>query len=579
MLNRLPVSVQITLPLLVIAVGMLVAGYFINTKSLDDALRARERERLNAAVSVFVEHLEEEQKSLRSIASLASRNGKFQEAFRGYVRDASSADVLGGVLEGLFDELDAGLIMAVDERGRVVGSRSRTNTLKVGADVSALWSVSDALNGEPSVSLFIHRGKWHLSAAEPLLMDGSVLGVLVVGVPVDDSFATHMVRNLGVDISLSTRQNIIATSYAGRMRTFDRDIIMMLFDHADKDVFVNNDDARQMYLYKSIKIVNEEFALIIDTDTSEMSAIQDDKTRELIRYSVLAFVLVFIIGGVLASAFNTPLRGLTLKAVAVRDLYAAGASPVPATGNEIEVLVSAIDAMVDALDKQIKAKENANKEILESRESLQNLSAHLITIREEERRAISGRVHNDLGQMLTALRMDILNLKEGDAHALVRSVDQMIGAVQELTSELRPSLLEDLGLAVAMQWHAEEFLKKAGIECEMDIDDSITVPGDIAQPLYWVFVEALTNVVRHAGAAWVEITLRATKDELTLEVEDDGRGITPEALDSSRSFGIMGMEEVLRPVGCSLNISGLPGGGTFLKVTVSLEGKQDDTDA
>jgi PAS domain S-box-containing protein len=213
-----------------------------------------------------------------------------------------------------------------------------------------------------------------------------------------------------------------------------------------------------------------------------------------------------------------------------------------------------------------------------SEQRLRELGARMQVAREEEAKRIAREIHDDLGQALTVLKMDIARLRTrigtGPAAALGEPLEQMdrvvdgaVATTRRIAADLRPAILDDLGLAAAITWHAEQVSERAGFEVEVDVpptDVSVDSAGAIV--LYRVLQEALTNIARHAKASHVTVTLRERAPHVTLEVKDDGRGFDPDA--PTRSFGLLGMRERTASVGGLLEIDSGQGRGTLVRAQV-----------
>jgi signal transduction histidine kinase len=190
-------------------------------------------------------------------------------------------------------------------------------------------------------------------------------------------------------------------------------------------------------------------------------------------------------------------------------------------------------------------------------------------------------IHDELGQSLTALKMDIswLNrrfLEEDPAFkkklaSMEEIVDRTIQTVQKLSGELRPGILDDLGLAAAIEWQAEEFQNRTGIECEVSLSSEGTVLNrDQSTTMFRIFQETLTNVIRHARATKVEVCLEERKGSIVLEVTDNGRGITEAEISDGKSLGLIGMRERVEFIDGEVSIVGSPGKGTRITVILPL---------
>lgn len=206
----------------------------------------------------------------------------------------------------------------------------------------------------------------------------------------------------------------------------------------------------------------------------------------------------------------------------------------------------------------------------QSRRQLRALSARLQSLREEERSRISREIHDELGQYLTALKMDLRWLEKrigagGDDPAMLAAlnkiveagavVDKSIISVQEIASQLRPGTLDNLGLAPALRHEASKFQERTGVVCDLELpEESLTLSPETSTTVFRIFQETLTNVARHAHATRLKVCLRQDGQYLRLEVEDNGRGISPKQMDSPRALGILGMKERASVLGGQLTI-------------------------
>ncbi len=240
--------------------------------------------------------------------------------------------------------------------------------------------------------------------------------------------------------------------------------------------------------------------------------------------------------------------------------------------------------------EDITEQKKAEEELERSHEELRSLSTHLQLVREKESTRIARRIHDELGQSLTALQMDLSWLDNRlpkrstvlreKAGKMARLVDSTIDSVHRISTELRPILLDDLGLLAAIEWQANDFQNRSGIACEVTFDcRERSINKDAATALFRIFQETLTNVARHASATAVALTLKETGNELIMEVADNGRGITDEQIEDSSSFGIMGMRERANFLGGAVHLKGQHFRGTTVSVTIPLhqEGASDDT--
>ena len=237
--------------------------------------------------------------------------------------------------------------------------------------------------------------------------------------------------------------------------------------------------------------------------------------------------------------------------------------------------------MLDITDRKA-----AEIQIQKSHEQLRALSMRLQEIREEERTRISREIHDELGQILTAIRMNLslLNLKFLDGSdklprkqllsemsGLISVVDRAIDTVRRIASELRPDVLDHLGLKTAIEYHVQEFQSRTAIECEFRSECDVTdFDPDCATAVFRILQETLTNVARHSHATRVQVKLSQEGGRLVLEVQDNGRGMMETDMQNSRSLGLLGMRERAAGVGGTLDIRSNPGQGTTVTLRLPL---------
>lgn len=226
----------------------------------------------------------------------------------------------------------------------------------------------------------------------------------------------------------------------------------------------------------------------------------------------------------------------------------------------------------------------AQRRLEESEARLRELAAFRESVREEERSRIARELHDELGQSLTALRIDLGWLKNrcalGDDTAAERLgasfalIDRTMEAVRRIAEDLRPRMLDDLGLAAAVEHHVEQFACRTGIACDLAMNrEEFDIGSAAATALYRIVQEALTNVARHAKAGRVAIRIEQADDGIALAVEDDGCGLP--AASGEGTFGLLGMRERVQMLGGRLDLGSAPGGGTI--VDVRLPNRQERT--
>jgi signal transduction histidine kinase len=212
-----------------------------------------------------------------------------------------------------------------------------------------------------------------------------------------------------------------------------------------------------------------------------------------------------------------------------------------------------------------------------SRTQLLLLAQHEQTRREEDRARMAREVHDELGQALTGLKMDLAWLQkqrgpqQEDLLQKFRDMSELLDTtiqdVRRIATELRPVMLDDLGLVPAMEWQLQEFQKRSGTRCRFASDlEAVALDAEEATILFRILQETLTNVARHASATWVEVSLDEEQGYVRLRVQDNGRGITESEVDDSRSFGLLGMRERVALRSGDFSIEGTPSQGTTVVI-------------
>jgi len=223
---------------------------------------------------------------------------------------------------------------------------------------------------------------------------------------------------------------------------------------------------------------------------------------------------------------------------------------------------------------------HAEEEARKSKKLLEDLHKHLIEIRENEHTLIAREIHDQLGQSLTALKFDLTWLRQKitdeseesrKLNGMIELVNTVSMNVHRISSELRPVMLDDLGLAAALEWYCEEFANRTGLKVKMEIEDIQTENMDKNLSIYRVAQESLTNIIRHAGAKKVQIKLCKIKKDIVLIIQDDGIGISPDKISSTKSLGLLGMFERINQSGGQMEIIAPDKGGTKIRVYIPMK--------
>jgi signal transduction histidine kinase len=303
--------------------------------------------------------------------------------------------------------------------------------------------------------------------------------------------------------------------------------------------------------------------------------------KRMIIAGLLLLVIGIFIAWVMSRNIIQPLNRLTAATTGIPGgNYAA---PGLERKDEVGKLARAFNVMTEQVSEARRGLEQKIAETEEMNEQLRELTAHLQNIREEERIHIAREMHDELGQLLTAFKMDIAwlykrltNSDDAIKKKLMdtsKLIDDAVTFVRNLSSELRPSVLDDFGLIPALEWHSREFEKRFGIEVDFRADvKELRISSLVATGLFRMFQEALTNVARHAEATKVIVVLRVGKDDLFLSIEDNGKGFV--VTDNNRkTLGLLGMKERATKMGGTLDINAAPGIGTSILIAVPLSNK------
>jgi two-component system sensor histidine kinase UhpB len=209
---------------------------------------------------------------------------------------------------------------------------------------------------------------------------------------------------------------------------------------------------------------------------------------------------------------------------------------------------------------------------------LRNLASKLQSIREEERKMISREIHDELGQMLTVLKIQISLLSNKISNndiikskfkSVEKLIDNSIESVQKISSKLRPGLLDELGLIPAIEWQTQDFMEKTGIDCECILPkEEIILEQEKSTALFRIFQESIFNTARHANASKIFINLREANNDLVLEIIDNGKGITQNQINDPKSLGLLGMKERALILGGFVEIKSSMNNGTLVKAVI-----------
>jgi two-component system sensor histidine kinase UhpB len=262
------------------------------------------------------------------------------------------------------------------------------------------------------------------------------------------------------------------------------------------------------------------------------------------------------------------------------DRHQASQALITELEGRLTQLTSQLLATNASLKREITDRLSKEEEFGRSTEQLRELSARLQSVREEERTHLARTIHDELGQALTGLKMDVAWLQKHldqqqlalleKTEAMSDLIDVIVQAVRRIATELRPGIL-DLSLVATIEWQLQEFQNRFGIHGKLvSAPEETTLDADGATTVFRIFQEILTNVTRHAQATRIEVSLEENDTFLTLQVQDNGRGITESEIHSPKSIGLLGMQERARLRAGEVHFQGAPGQGTTVTVRLPL---------
>lgn len=285
-------------------------------------------------------------------------------------------------------------------------------------------------------------------------------------------------------------------------------------------------------------------------------------------------------GGIRAGFVATFISGIVIDYFFVPPLYDLSFS----VDEIIRFIIFSIEGCL--FSWLITSRMQITEEISDSREQLQSLSLHQEVLREEERKRIALEIHDELGQSLTGLKMEFhfLNknftkyVKESgvvpitdNIQGIQKTIDATVSSVRRIATELRPPIIDDLGLIAALEWQASEFQRRTGISCQLETElETLDINPESAIAVFRIFQESLTNIMRHAEATEIKTELVKKNQVISMCIKDDGIGIREDALKNKTSLGLFGMQERARLVNGELKISHGESEGTLIELTFPL---------
>jgi signal transduction histidine kinase len=328
-------------------------------------------------------------------------------------------------------------------------------------------------------------------------------------------------------------------------------------------------------------VANTPWLILVEFSQQTVLETANRFLRWIIIIGIVLIAAGIFVAWLMSRNITRPLNKLTAAASAIAGGDYSATVEVDNRNDELGKLGRAFNTMAVHVRN---AQENLEQKVVlteQMNEQLRNLSAHLQNIREEERIHIAREMHDELGQLLTGFKMDVswLNKKLmiNNTDPLIREklqemsniLDEAVKFVRNLAAELRPSILDDLGLIPALVWHGEEFQKRFSITVQFNSQaDELNVSSVIATGLFRMYQESLTNVARHADAKKVISTLEISEEEICLSISDDGKGFDMHTASERRTLGLLGMKERAAMIGGKLEIKSAPGQGTTVSISI-----------
>jgi PAS domain S-box-containing protein len=448
------------------------------------------------------------------------------------------------------------------------------------------------INALPDLVLIIDKENRFSDFIKPKEMDTYVAPEIFIGKKVNEVLPPELAEKTIINkLKALTTGEVTTYSYQLKVGNEDRDYEARYVTHGKEEVLVLIRDITETKRAERMLMESEAKYRTLVEQASDGIFIADFKGR---------FIVVNPAGYKLSQYTPEELKSHTiydfvfsedLKEMPFQmDELAAGKTATSERrmrrkdGSVIDVEITARIIAQDrflAFIRDITERKKVQQELLRSREELRQLSNHLENIREEERIHIAREIHDELGQHLTVIKMDISRLGkkisgnevlEREVQEILEMINTIVATVRKISSELRPSMLDDLGLVAALEWYSRDFIKRTGIKTNFNTNEGeVELPDKTKTGLFRIFQESLTNVARHAEATEVNTSLYRRNNKLFMVIHDNGKGFDAAETIGKRTLGLLGMKERALMMGGRFVVNSSPGNGTEIEVSVSLE--------
>ena len=485
--------------------------------------------------------------------------------------DGSTCDSLFAIVDFFPQWAD---LLFYDQSGAVVCSAGPAGedvvvSLAAQRAIAAELRGQDGLPRKPMVRSL--RGRWFSIVTRAVTgRDGSPAGTLAVVQALDFTPDSSLLPNAIVTIlngdGIVVARSVDGEKLAGR-KAANFEVAKLALEQQEGRASARGlDGVPREYGFTKIPALG--WTIYAGLPTADvMRPVQETFLLGIAGFAII-IALITTVAAILWRRISQPLRALVR---ATESVATVGYGRAEASGGPREIA-----RLSAAFNDMVESRAHAEARTADSERNLKALSERLLNVQEHERMRVARELHDDLGQALTALKMDVIGLLQRSRHTpdaepmverILSTIESTVTAVQRISSELRPSVLDDLGLFVALESEARLFEERSGIECELSLPDELPdIDSVSATAIYRIVQEALTNVARHSNAGRVEIRVRKVAAELFLEIRDDGRGIDAAHLHDPSSFGLVGIRERADMLGGTAVIEGVKGMGTIVSI-------------